>query len=615
MSYYKTYSGLIYGIIAFMLTLSQSYLSSPVHAHEKVAMSEDSRLMEFFEKEWSNYLDNQPEFKTLLGIKDEDYGQWNNRSDTFQIKMYEQHKTNLVYLQKNFDYNKLSPQKKVSYDFYKQQLESTVENHNYRFHNFVLDHESGQITELFVFLQNNHQIDNLEDAHYFLQRLSGLQEIIDQFRINSQMRADKGIMVPAFSYKIIISSINNLVKGQPIDDSIKTNPLYQNFNDKLNKLTLSDKVQQELLTTASKHLKKGVKPAIAQLVEELKRQQSLQKNNHGAWSLPDGEAYYENSIKQHTTLTLTAEEVHQTGLKEVARIHSEMRSIMKTVKFEGSLQEFFDFMKKYPANYYPNTEAGRNAFIKDTKEQSNKVFAIADQYFHRLPKADFEVRRVEPWREKTTGIAFYNQPSMDGSRPGIYYANLVDMTKVQKYPFVSVGYHEGVPGHHFQIALAQEIEGVPSFQKFLSNTAYIEGWALYAEFLAKEMGFFKKPYQDFGRLQEELWRAIRLVVDTGLHAKKWSREKAIEYGAKNCPYDMADIIQEIERFMVWPGQAVSYKVGMIKIQELRNKSKQELGNKFDIRDFHSIILDNGSVPLSVLEKQVQLFIQNKLSNK
>ena len=613
MPFTKNRTGLSLSFVVIILIISQGFFSTPVYAHEKVLETEDSRLMKFFEKNWSKALDIHPEFKTLLGIKDQDYGKWNDRSDSYNIKMHEFNKTNLVYLQKNFDYNKLSPQKKVSYDFYKYQLESGIEDHAYRFHDFVLDHEGGQITELFVFLQNNHQIDNLEDAHYFLQRLSGLKEVINQFRINSNVRADKGVMVPAFSYKIIISSINSLVQGQPIVESTENNPLFQNFKEKITALNLSNEVQKELLTTATNHLKNAVKPAIEQLVVELKRQQKLQKNNNGAWSLPDGKDYYQQRIKQHTTLALKPEELHQIGLSEVARIHSEMRSIMKAVKFEGTLQEFFTFMKKYPANYYPNTDAGRDAFLKDTKEQTNKVFAIADQYFHRLPKADFEVRRVEPWREKTTGIAFYNQPSMDGSRPGIYYANLVDMTKVQKYPFVSVAYHEGVPGHHFQIALAQEIEGVPSFQKFLSNTAYVEGWALYAEYLAKDMGFFQKPYEDFGRLQEELWRAIRLVVDTGLHAKKWSREKAIEYGAANCPYDMADIIQEIERFMVWPGQAVSYKVGMMKIQELRNQSKAALGDNFDIRDFHSVILDNGSVPLSVLEKQVNNYIQSKLT--
>jgi len=601
---------IVLGVV--MLTTTLSYANVTVNAKDNVQLSEDSRLMAFFEKTWNNQLNSYPEFKTSLGIKDEDYGKWNDRSDAHAIKIYERDKADLAYLLKNFNYEILSVQKKISYDFYKQLLASSIEDHPYRFHNYALEQEGGQIAELFVFLQNRHKVDNLKDAQYLLERLSGLSAVIDQYRVNSKIRADKGIIVPAFSFPSMISGINSLTEGQPIKNSKDENALYQNIKEKITKLDISESIKQTLLTEVNVSLKTDIAPAIEQLINELKRQQKLQKHSYGAWALPDGKAYYEQSIKHHTTLNLKAEDLHRIGISEVTRIHNEMRTIMKAVKFEGTLQDFFTFMEKNPANYYPNIEAGRDAFLHDTKEQTNLVLAIANKYFNRLPKADFDVKRVEPWREKSSGIAFYNEPSMDGSRPGIYYANLKDMNKVQKFPFVSIAYHEGVPGHHFQIALAQEIKGVPNFQKFAGNTAYIEGWELYSEFLAKEMGFFKNPLENFGRLQEELWRAIRLVVDTGIHAKKWSREQAIEYAFTNSPYDEADVIQEIERFMVWPGQAVSYKVGMMKIQELRQKSKNSLGEKFNIRDFHSIILEDGAVPLALLEKQIEAYIQSKL---
>jgi len=575
-------------------------------------LSEDERLMAFFEDSWNVLLELSPEDKAWIGIKDEDYGSWNNRSDIHAIAMHKKAISELATLN-NFDYDKLSAPRKISFDFYQQSLESQIEAHAYRFHEYALDQEGGQIAELFVFLQNFHEITSVEDAHYYLQRLAGMGAVINQYRINSKVRANKGIIVPAYAFDPLIQGTQSLLNGSPLQDSADENSLYRDFKTKISTLEIADKDKSAMLAKAEKALKGPISKAINSLINELKRQQKLQMNNHGAWALPDGQAYYEHQIKQNTTIALTSQELHQTGLSEVARIHNEMREIMQAMDFDGSLQDFFAFMKTNPDNYYPNTDVGREAFLKDSKQQADQVLAVAGNYFHRLPRADFEVRRVETWREDTAGIAFYSSPSEDGTRPGIYYANLKDMSKVQKYPFVSVAYHEGVPGHHFQIALAQEIENVPSFQKYFGNTAYVEGWALYSEFLAKEMGAFKQPLEDFGRLQEELWRAIRLVVDTGMHAKKWSRERAIEYANFNSPYDEADVIQEIERFMVWPAQAVSYKVGMMKIQELRQKAETALKDKYDVRDYHSVVLENGALPLSVLEKQVDLYIEAKLA--
>ena len=329
------------------------------------------------------------------------------------------------------------------------------------------------------------------------------------------------------------------------------------------------------------------------------------------WKLPDGDAYYKSQIKFWTTTDMTADQIHQVGLDEVARIKGEMDGIMKKVGFQGDLPAFFKHLRTDPKNFFPNTPEGKQAYLDQSKAYIDAVYSDVKTYFNLLPKAPLEVRAVEEWREATAPIAFYNQPTPDGSRPGIYYVNLHDMTTRQKHEMETVAYHEGAPGHHFQIAIQQELEGVPTFQKFAFFGAYVEGWGLYAERLEKEQGRFTDPMQDFGRLQNEMLRACRLVVDTGAHAKHWTREQMIDYMMANNPMTLEDATKETERYIDNPGQALSYKIGMLKILELRAKAKSELGAKFDIRDFHDVVLKNGAVPLPVLESLVNDYIAAK----
>jgi len=286
-----------------------------------------------------------------------------------------------------------------------------------------------------------------------------------------------------------------------------------------------------------------------------------------------------------------------------------MRAIRDEVGFDGTLEAFFDYIRKDPDNYYEDSDRGREQFLEDARQQVAEIYATVGDYFSAVPKADLEVRRVEPWRENSTSIAFYNAPSEDGTRPGIYYANLADMTSVQKYVFTAITYHESAPGHHFQIALAKELDGLPEFRKNAMYGAFTEGWALYAEQLAREMGFYENPYANFGRLQNELWRAVRLVLDTGMHAKRWTREECIEYFRNNTPLSEGDIVTEVERFFVNPGQALGYKLGMMKILELRERARDALGDAFDIRDFHDAVIGAGPLPLTLLERQVEDYIR------
>jgi uncharacterized protein (DUF885 family) len=285
-----------------------------------------------------------------------------------------------------------------------------------------------------------------------------------------------------------------------------------------------------------------------------------------------------------------------------------MREIMKQVKFEGSLQDFFLFMRNDDQFYYADSDEGRERYMTEAKDFIDKMEAKLPEYFGLTPKARMVVKRVEAFREQSAGKAFYQSPSKDGSRPGTYYANLFDMRSMPTYQMEALAYHEGIPGHHMQRAIAQELDGIPEFQKYVSFTAYTEGWGLYTEELGKDMGFYADPYSDFGRLAMELWRACRLVVDTGIHEMKWSREKAIQYLIDNTPNPEADSVKAIERYIAMPGQATAYMIGKIKIMELRDKAQAELGNKFDYRGFHDTVLKDGPVPLTLLEENVNKWI-------
>ena len=288
-----------------------------------------------------------------------------------------------------------------------------------------------------------------------------------------------------------------------------------------------------------------------------------------------------------------------------------MEGIKREVGFDGTLEQYFDHIRTDPKYKYPNTEAGREGYLKDARAVIAAAMAAAPRYFSLLPKAALEVRAVEKWREATASTAFYNPPSADGSRPGIYYVNLVDMNQTQKVQVAGIAAHEGAPGHHFQIARQQELTGIPKFRKFGGYGAYVEGWGLYSERLANEMGVYKTPEDRFGMLSLQVWRAIRLVLDTGIHSKRWSREQAIAYFKANSSVSDTDIAREVDRYFNWPGQATSYMVGQLKIAELRAKAERELGPKFDIREFHEAVLSEGALPLDILVERIDVYIAAK----
>ncbi|MGI9202620.1 MAG: DUF885 domain-containing protein [Woeseiaceae bacterium] len=573
-----------------------------------VAESEDQRINRFFEAVFEREVSLSPIRQSSLGRKTDQLGKWDDFSDLATSERVERIRADYQRLKSDFDTDALGDDALLSHDLFAMNAERAIRNFEFHRNHYIVDQFNGQLSGLLTVLQNNHPIDSRQDAEDYISRIVALETVLREMTAQLKDRAEFGVIAPAFSFTDVVNDARGISSGAPIQDSPRDNAVFIDFREKLNALDLDAATSDDLLLRAAAALKGPFARGFNMLVTELERQQQLMDDNRGVWSLPNGAAFYRNRIYHHTTLDLSADTIHAIGLEEVDRLHEEMREVRDTVGFDGTLREFFNFIRQDPNNYFEDSDAGREDFLRDARQQVSEIYEVVDGYFKTLPSAELEVRRVEPWRENSTSIAFYNRPSEDGSRPGIYYANLADMASVQKYVFTAITYHESVPGHHFQIALAQELEGLPSFRKYNGYGAFTEGWALYAEQLAKEMGFYADPYHEFGRLQNELWRSVRLVLDTGIHAKRWTREESIDYFLENTPLSEGDIVTEVERFFVNPGQALGYKMGMIKILELRERAKNDLGSAYDIREFHDAVIGAGSLPLQMLERQVERYI-------
>jgi uncharacterized protein (DUF885 family) len=580
-----------------------------VAAAQAPVQTEDQRLAAFFEEIFQRNLKNSPLFQSQLGMKGPDYGKWDDFSDAEAVRQNGETKGDLARLRAEFDYEKLSEQSRVSYKIFEYLGERSLRGFPWRFHGYAFSTQSNPVTFPATFLQNIHRVDDVSDAEAYVSRLNGLGLAMDQFIESMETAAAKGVVPTSFSFDPVITDAKNVIKGAPYDQSGEDSAIWADFKSKVEKLSASPAVKKKLIADGEKALTGVVRPSVEKFIAKVEGLRAKSVGPNGVWALPDGEAYYKSQIDFWTSeADLTADEIHKLGLAEVKRIRGEMKKIMKQVGFKGDLPAFFQYLRTNPDNFFPNTDEGRQAYLDQSKAYIDAIYADVGKYFNILPKAPLEVRRVEEWREETAPIAFYNQPTPDGSRPGIYYVNLKNMADKQKHEMETVAYHEGAPGHHFQIAIQQELEGVPTFQKFAFFGAYIEGWGLYSERLAKEQGRFTDPMQDFGRLQNEMLRACRLVVDTGAHSKKWTREQMIKYMLDNNPTTEAEATKEVERYIDNPAQALSYKVGMIKILDLREKAKKALGAKFDIRDFHDTVLKNGAVPLPILEELVDGYI-------
>ena len=570
--------------------------------------SESERANAFFEEVFMRGVMRSPVYQTYMGIK-KDYDKWDDGSEARALEDLALAKKDLKTL-RAFDRSKLDSTTQVSYDLMEQRLVQSIEDFKWRYHTYPVNQMYGTHSMIPAFLINQHQIADLRDAKAYISRLNGVPTVFEQLEKDLETRAEKGIIAPKFVFPHVIDSSKNILKGAPFTTG-EDSTLLADFKRKVAKLEIAQAEKDALITDATNALKTAVGPAYESLISYLIGLESRADNRDGAWKFPQGEAYYNNALARTTTTDLTAKEIHAIGLAEVSRIHDEMREIKDKVGFKGDLKAFMKFMKTDKQFYLPNTEEGKAKYLADATAMIDNMKSRLDELFIVKPKADMIVKRVEAFREKAAGKAFYQQPAPDGSRPGIYYANLYDMEAMPTYQMEALAYHEGIPGHHMQIAIAQELEGVPKFRKFGGYTAYIEGWGLYSEMVPKEMGLYEDPYSDFGRLAMELWRACRLVVDTGIHAMKWTRQQGIDYYVNNTPNATSDGVKMVERHIVMPSQATAYKIGMIKIVELRESAKKQLGEKFDIREFHDVVLKSGPVPLNTLEGFVNDWVASK----
>lgn len=572
-------------------------------------LSESERLAAYFATMFEDDLKRSPMSQSYLGYK-WDYDKWDDLTLTFQDEMAQIRRKRLEDLQ-GFDQTQLDDQEKLSLEIAKVDLQRRIANDEYRYHTYIMHQFRAFHTTVPSFLINIHRVESVKDAEDYISRLQGVQPLFSQVIEQLKKRQELGVYPPKWSYDQMIQASQNVISGNPFLESAEDSTIWKDFQSKVDNLDISNAEKSGLIANARTALQESVLPAYQALIAELVLQRELSPEGDGVWRLPDGEKWYDNRLNWFTTTDLDAEEVHNIGLENVDRIHKAMQDIMTQVSFEGTLQEFFEFMRTSEQFYYPSTDEGRERYMNEAKAFIDEMEAQIPLYFGLVPKARMEVKRVEPFREKSAGKAFYQSPSKDGSRPGRYYANLYNMKDMPTYQMEALAYHEGIPGHHMQRAIAQELEGIPEFQKYVSFTAYTEGWGLYTEELAKDMGFYRDPYSDFGRLAMELWRACRLVVDTGIHAKQWSREKAIEYLVENTPNPQNDAVKAIERYIAMPGQATAYMIGKLKIMELRENAMQELGEKFDIRGFHDEILKDGPVPLNILENKIKSWVESQ----
>jgi len=501
-----------------------------------------------------------------------------------------------------------TPSQQLSTDILEWFLDQQVRGERFMFHGYAVSQLGGPHVDLPEFMAETHQINSLDDAEDYLARLGKFGVKVDQVLEGLELRETKGLRPPDFVVDKVLGTIRPFL-ATPAKDSI----LYTSFSTRAAKVAEIDAERRAALEAeVAARIEDTVYPAFGRLQAFLERIRPTLTHDAGAWHLPDGDAYYAHQLRGFTTTDYTPDQVHQLGLDQVAKISAEMRAILDAQGHTGgTVGGWMAKLNAEPRFLYPDTAEAREQILKDYQTIIDEIDAGMDRAFAVRPKAKVEVRRVPEFREKTAPGAYYNAPPRDGSKPGVFYANLREVKEIARFGMRTLAYHEAVPGHHFQISIAQELQGVPQFRTFGLFTAYTEGWALYAEQVAAEHGYLDDPYDRLGHLQAALWRATRLVVDTGMHAKRWSREQAIEYMMSTTGMTETDVTAEIERYVVWPGQACAYMVGKLKILELRDRAKAALGERYDERAFHDVVLKNGAVPLAILERLVDAWIAER----
>ena len=568
------------------------------------------RLNGWLETRFEAWLATSPMQQSLLGLKS-NFDKWDDLSPARSAEDRRRAEKDLADLRENFAGNNLTPEGRLSYRLYEYESQRRMADADWRLYAYPVNQMDGWQQQVASFLINIHQVTGVEDAEAYVARLNGVGTLLDQVIDTMREAEAAGVLAPRFVYGHVIRDCRNLLAGAPFGAG-KDSPLYADFTGKLDGIKGGRVVKQALRGDAATALIDVVGPAYRKLITFAEGQQARAGTDDGVWRLPDGEAYYARQLEAATTTAMTAAEIHAFGLAEVERIQGEMRTVMQAAKFKGDLKAFFAFLKSDPQFRYPQTPEGKAAYLRRVDDIITAMTARLPEAFSHRPTAPLAVRAVAPFREQSATTAFYQGPADDG-RPGTYYINTFDMTALPTYELEALAYHEGVPGHHLQVSVARTLADLPRFRRFSSSfTAYAEGWGVYAERLAKDMGgCYQNPTDDFGRLSSELWRACRLVVDTGIHSgdTRWSRDKAIGYLRDTTPNADSDIINSVERYIVNPGQATAYTIGMARMLESREDAKTRLGDRFDLRAFHDVVLNHGRLPLTMLAENIDAWVK------
>jgi len=568
----------------------------------------------YLAKELTMGLLESPEYMTYIGIFDP-YNAILKHNQKLSINTLadgeEDYQDSLKHLSmlKKYDSETLTEVQKVTQKIAIFDTENSIDRfENFRFHSYPFNQISGNHLNLVEFMTDTHPVRNYREASDYIKRVRLIDESMKSDLLWLEEQKKLGIFAPQFVFDHVIRQLNELLSYT--DDE---NPLMQVFIRKVSELEISPEKKEALFDELSAVIKSDVKPGYELILQFMESNYTNANPHHGAWSQPNGDAYYASRLRSYTTTDYTAEEIHQIGLSEVERISNRMKEIFMMLGYEVNkpIGEMMNDLNENPEFLYADTPDRKEIVIADYNQMVKEAEEDVRPYFERFPISPVEVRAVPEYSEKTAAGGYYQAPSLDGSRPGVFYANLYDIKQTPTFGMRTLTFHEAVPGHHFQIALNQENEKLTLYRKMGYRTsAFTEGWALYSEQLAVEAGMTKNLYDELGVLQSEMFRANRLVVDTGMHFKRWTREEAMEYMKKTTGMSDTEVRVEIERYIVWPGQATSYKMGMLKILELREKAKKALGEKFDIRKFHTVVLDQGIVPLFVLEDIIDDWIMS-----
>jgi uncharacterized protein (DUF885 family) len=597
-------------VAAFVALAASCSPAAPAGPTAEDIAVESQKLTMYLNAEFEEELAMNPMMLTSMGRK-ELYDQLGDFSEADADRQLAWRRESVAGMKAQVDPAKLDDDAKTSWEIWELELARAETRRQWQRHDYIFGF-GGPHTGIPNFLITYHKVDEPADADAYVARIAKLGAALDQYVERTKLAVTDGIRTPKFGYERTATEAKNVITGAPFGPG-EDSPLFADLKTKIGELKAAGKATAEQekawLDAASVALTGQVKPAYERLIAWLESDMGQAPSGKvGALTLPKGADWYSVALELQTTTKMSADEIHELGLSEVSRIHTEIDKIRETVKFTGDKRAFFDFMRTDRQFYLPNTDEGRAKYLATAQGYLDVMYKRLPEYFGRLPKAPLVVKRVEAFREVPGGAAHYYGPTPDGKQPGIFYAHLVDMSAVSLWALESLAYHEGVPGHHMQIAIQNELTDIPVFRTQYGYGAFAEGWGLYAEDLGKTMGGFTDPYNDFGRLSSELWRAVRLVLDTGLHAKGWTEDEAVAWAMANSARPESSIKSEVKRYLLNPAQATTYKIGMLKILELRDKARAELGDKFDWKAFHDTVITGGSLPLPVLETRVRTWI-------